>query len=303
MKRQFDLLWLDFKETAFNDCKPSLITKMRFFNEIERYFIGLFKIKTKSKLQDFENEFFQYLVRYGELFVTKINNEIQLWQVHQKYNKGIKVHKVKVSLIEENNKYYNQYSKQITLINNKQGIYVKWKPQPTPLIMEAYDFINDQFNAYKLFINALITDNKKFIYTTNNNDTDTANKELESILDVNKPYIININPLSQNKHHIQNKITPLEFGHDQANQAFINLTNIRNFWKDILGMVTPTDNKKERKNLSETHSENYNSENTEIMILRNLNNFAKQWNQLYNENLQFEESQELKEITEDAQQK
>lgn len=41
-------------------------------------------------------------------------------------------------------------------------------------------------------------------------------------------------------------------------------------------MVVPTDNKKERKNLTETTSENYSSENTENITLRNLNCFAKQ---------------------------
>lgn len=294
-KRHYDLLWQDLKENAFNDCYNKTIVKMRFFDEIERYFTGLFKISKSSstKLKQIENEFFQYLVRYGELFVTNINNKVQLWQVFNKYNNGLHVEAVTARLIHENNPNYNQSTPIVKLINNKQGIYLKWKPKVTPLIIEANQFINDQYNAYRIFANSTITDGKKFTYTTNNNDTETAQQEINSFLNVEQPYIININPLSNNKHVIQNKITPLEFGHDQGQATYNNLTNIRNFWKDVLGIVTPTDNKKERKNLTETFSENYNSENSEILVLRNLNNFADQWNNLYQDDLSFEESIEL----------
>lgn len=290
-----NLLWEEYKNNAFSS-KCNNLLRMHFFNELERYHTGLFRFTNEtSYLNHIQNEFFKYLWRYGELFITYINGRVLLWQVHTKWNKGVEVEDLTASLIRENiNKYY-QDNKIVKFKNKVNGVYLKWEPTIIPAILKYDDYINAQFNLYTIFNNATITDSKKFIYTTNNNSEEIAEQEIQALLDPTKPYVLNINPFAREIFEVQNNFTELNTGANSAQGAYDNLMNMRNLWKDILGVVVPTDNKKERKNLIESVSENYSSENIETIILRNLNNFAKEWNQLTGDSLSFEETTNLTE--------
>lgn len=291
-------LWTRLREGVNGDFT---INKLLFFNELLNYHVGLFNSNGSNTFKEIENSFFKYLWLYGELFVSKFNGKIQLWEVQQKWNDGIYIDKIQVRLIRENNPSYFQDTKIITLKNNQQGVYVKWEQLVIPAIIKYWEYINTQSDLYTAFKNASITDTKKFIYTINNDSEEIAEEEIKSFLDPSKVFIKNINPFADKKEGIQNLISEFSTGESKSLIAFENLTNLRSFWKDVLGIVVPSDNKKERKNLMESINENYNSENVENTTLKNLNIFAEKWNEIYQDNLSFEENNEILSNTEEKE--
>lgn len=290
--KDINLLWNNLRECVGSGQKA--IDKFSFFIELQRYFTGLFKLENGSQeFKDIEIEFFTYLWRYGELFITKFNNQVQLWEVNQKWNNGIHIDKVKARLIIENNSKYYQDSKFVIFKNNVNGVYVKWEKDIIPALVRYWDYIEKQYELQEMLINSNRLDFKKFIYTTNNEAADITSKEINSFLDPTLPYILNINPLSTGKGEIQNLISEINLGESKSNMIYNNWVNYRNIMKDIYGIVVPNDNKKERKNLLESVNENYNSENSETITLKYLNNFANKFNELFGDNLSFGETNEI----------
>lgn len=298
--RDINLLWNNLRECIGS--ANNTIDKFSFFIELQRYFTGLFKLESGSKeFKDIEIEFFTYLWRYGELFITKFNNKIQLWEVSQKWNQGIYVEKVKARLIVENNARYYQETKFVIFKNNVNGVYVKWEKDIIPALVRYWKYIERQVELQEMLINSNRLDFKKFIYTTNNEAQEITAKEINSFLDPKSPFIVNINPLSTGKGEIQNLISEINLGESKSNMIYTNWVNYRNIMKDIYGIVVPSDNKKERKNLLESVNENYNSENSETITLKYLNNFAKQFNAIYGDNLSFSETNEIIQDTEEVE--
>ncbi|AAG01284.1 P38.4 [Mycoplasma phage P1] len=280
---------------SFKDVNNTL--RLLLFNELENYHISLFNVKSdndlSNKFKQIENTFYKYLWRYGELFVTFMNSSIQLWQVNEKYNNGIYLDSLNVTLISENLERFNQIGKRLKFKNNVNGVYLKWEENIFPAIIKYLDYINTQIDFLDSWKTAVKLDNKKFIYMINNNSSEITEQEIKSIMDNKSPFIKNINPLSQNQVETMNLFNEISFGASNSNQAYNNLTNLRSLFKDIFSIVRANDNKKERKNLMESSVENYKSENIEGQILKNLNNFGKAVETLTGQKIEFEENNEV----------
>ncbi|OWY73579.1 hypothetical protein B5M19_03865, partial [Mesomycoplasma hyopneumoniae] len=108
-----------------------------------------------------------------------------------------------------------------------------------------------------------------------------------------KPFIFNINPFTTKSADAANILVELNKGDSTSQITYQNLTNLRNFFKDVYGYALPKEFKAERKNLTESITENYVSENTEAIILKNLNNFLSKASKKWNLNLRFTKNQEL----------
>lgn len=271
---------------------PSCNSRLRehLFLELQNYFTSLYSINEESVLKPHENDLLTYLWLYGELYVTYINNQVQLWRIIKKHSYGLELKQVHVMLIQRHIPTNNEYAKVVQFKPGINGVYIKWDQVPMNARFKYDDYINDQITAKQIWDNAKVLSQKKIHYKRFNNSEDIITEEINSILDPNTPYILEIDPMATQKADIKNALSVVDLDSGGQQAAFQSLLDTRNFWKDVLGMVVPTDNKKERKNLSETTSENYSSENTENITLRNLNTFAKQWNALTSDNLVFSET-------------
>lgn len=269
------------------------------FLELQNYFTSLYSINDESILKTHENDLLTYLWLYGELYVTYINEQVQLWRVIKKHSYGLALKQVHVMLIQRHIPTNHDYAKVVQFKPGINGVYIKWDQVPLPARVKYDDYINDQITAKQIWDNAKVLSQKKIHFKRFNNSEDIITEEINSILDPNTPYILEIDPMATQKADIKNSLSVVDLDSGGQQAAFQSLLDTRNFWKDVLGMVVPTDNKKERKNLSETTSENYSSENSENITLRNLNCFAKQWNALTGDNLEFSETNTI--ITQEPQ--
>lgn len=305
-REKTSLLWTSF---LYNLDKQDFLFFKLLLNEIYNYNLGLFKIEDKEELSDneekffeIENKFYYYLIKYGEIFITNFNNEFQLWNINEKISDGINLKRVKAQLIQENQQVnYYQNSKIIEFWNLKQGIYVKWEEDILPAFLKYYNYIKYQIDFFKAWKTAAMLDNKKFIYNINNNSEEIAKREIESMLDPEKTFILNISPFTENNFEPMNLFKEVEKGESASKITYDNLINLRTYFKDIFGIALPRNDKKERKNLTESITENYATENIESIILKNLNTFAKQAKKLWNLNISFEKNREIiKNQTEEA---
>lgn len=264
-----------------------------FFKEIENYFLGLYSVEgdENSAFMPYVKGFLFYLFRYGQLFVKKIKNQYFFFQIEKIVYRSILPDIIHCREITPNNYHlYNSYNKTVIFKNYVDGVYVKWEAEPMAAIVKFWAITKMQSKFYKIFENQALLDNKKIIYKINNDSVAIADEELKSYFDVNTPFIKQINPLSLDEMKATNLMEPLNIGESHALKAYNNLQNFRTFWKDIFGMVTSTDNKKERKNLVESIGENVNSENAENNTISYLVDFSRDLFALYGDIIVFKEN-------------
>lgn len=290
-RQKTDLLWSSF---LYNLEKNDFVFFNLLYNEIINYNLSLFKAKAPDNFLEIENKLYYYLIKYGEIFITFFDNTFQFWVIKQKFSKGINLEFLEVQLIQENlAKNYYPATKIVKFRNLKNGIYLKWEENIVPSFLKYYSYIKLQLDFFKVWKTAAFLDNKKFIYNVNNSSQSISKKEIESILDPEKTFILNIAPFSENNFEPGNLFKEINTGMSNSNQAFTNLENLRKLFSDIFGFSVDKNNKKERKNLIESVSENYISENVENIILKNLNVFARQAKKLWNLDIAFEKNIEI----------
>lgn len=273
------------------------------FLQVSNYFIGLFENKNENEeFERVETTFFKWLWTYGELFVTKINNEYQFWCVNKKECDGINVKKVTCQLIYENYTYTTPNNlKMVNFVNGVDGVYVTWnRANIYPAVVLWWDYISQIVMLENIFINNTIWDNKKFIYFKNNNDNDIVNEELKEIMNPNTPFIKSISPITiSGKGGLsQNVFQTFDVGSSKAKEAYDNLTNYVNYVFNCMGIQAQQNMKKERKTMSESQMDLYNTINIENITLRSLKMFAKDMKKLYGDELDFERVTEITDITE-----
>lgn len=302
IREDAELYWTQMKLAInSNDFSNPFLYKWLFYQELQTYFTSLFCVKdnTGEKLRSYQNTFFKYLWQYGEIVVTYNNNILYLWQVQEKFNKGIHIDKVKVNLIQENTQTFNQNSKSIILKNNVNCVYVSWDNYNQSAIFKYWPYINKQYDMYKIFENACVLDSKKFVIDLNNDNNELSKLEKETILNPLEPVIYIHTPLGDNDSGQQNILKEITKGNSTSQLSYDNLVNFKKYWKDVFGMVNAVESNQDRTNLGQTIAQHYGSENSENLILRNLKDFALRFNKLYNDNLEFIETSNVNVIDND----
>lgn len=285
----------DITNNYFNLLSGDLSINFKFYKrfiEISNYFIGLFENKTDDEnFEKVESLFFKWLWIFGELFVTKFNDNYQFWSIVKKECDGIIVKNLECKLIYENYNYAMPNNLKTAKFENfKDGVYVCWNSANVyPAIVVWWEYIIQIVELENIFINNCIWDNKKFIYYRNNNDTEIVNEELQSISDSSSPFIKSISPITINgKGGLgQNTFQSFDFGDSKADKAYNNLQNYINYVFNKMGITAQVNLKKERKTMSESQMDLYNTLNIENITLRELKKFSVNAKKLWGANLDF----------------
>lgn len=292
-RESVDLLWNDIRYNLTNNKVLWFI----LFDELLNYHISLFKVTSENPFSNlfkqYETKFYSYLWKYGELFVTFFNNKVQFWNVNQKFGEENDIEKVRCQLIVEYQKEYYSPLKIVEFKNLVNGVYVKWNETIIPALVKYKYYVDTLVDFIEMYKKTSIMDMKKLFYVVNNSSENTIKREIDSILKSTDPFIYNINPWSENSPDVMNQFIEFKGNVATSGLMYQNITNWRNLFKDIFGMAIPNDNKKERKNLSETLTENYTSENIETLILKNLTVFGQQVALITGQELEFEETNKI----------
>lgn len=291
-RQERDILLHDIKYNAKTDEK---ILFFLLFNEIVNYNLGLFKLDKKEhytpieeQFLELENLFLRYLILNNELFITYLDNKFQFWYIKEKEYNGLELSRLRVQQVSK-----SKTQPKIVEFNPSKGILVIWDINEMDLLVKVKGYLDLQIEFFKAWKTSVYLDNKKFIYNINNNSERISETEINSMLDPSKPFIFNINPFTTKSADAANILVELNKGDSTSQITYQNLTNLRNFFKDVYGYALPKEFKAERKNLTESITENYVSENTEAIILKNLNNFLSKASKKWNLNLRFTKNQEL----------
>lgn len=291
-RQERDILLHDIKYNAKTDEK---ILFFLLFNEIVNYNLGLFKLDKKEQYTrieqqflELENLFLRYLILNNELFITYLDNKFQFWYIKEKEYNGLELTSLRVQQVSK-----SKTQPKIVKFNPSKGIIVIWDINEMDLLVKVKGYLDLQIEFFKAWKTSVYLDNKKFIYNINNNSERISQTEIDSMLDPSKPFIFNINPFTTKSADAANILVELNKGDSTSQITYQNLTNLRNFFKDVYGYALPKEFKAERKNLTESITENYVSENTEAIILKNLNTFLSKASKKWNLNLKFTKNQEL----------
>lgn len=267
------------------------------YNDILDYFIGLYKdFSEHPAFEEIQVDFFKYLRSLGELFVTYIGGEFQLWEIQRKHWIGLKLIAVDCTLISPNP------DKNIArFVPDFHGIYTMWGSRPENSWVGWYHIIKNLVILENAFLTNAIQDIKKLEYRNNANNEAIAREEKASMLDPTTPWFETKNPISHRNGDeglkMQNKVIPVSFSSEAvSNRAYENLVNYRNYKFDLKGMAVPYQMKKQEKNVGETNQDIYNTLNIESITLRNLQLFARKANKLWGLNLSFKQTTDLKEM-------
>lgn len=272
------------------------------FLQIQNYFAGLYEqTKEDNNFEEIETKFFKWLWTYGEIFVTYFNEQFQLWSIINKKVNGMYIEEVEAQLIFDNYSYATPNNfKKATFKNGIHGIYVTYNSaQPLAAIVFWWDYICNLVDLEKRFLNNTIWDSKKFIYYQNNGDDEIKNLETSSFTNSDSPFIVNVSPISLagKSGQAQNIIQKIDSGTSMSDQAYNNLLNYQNYVWNCMGMMAPNELKKERKTTSEANLDTYNTLNIEQLTLRELKKFSKKAKELWNIDLDFDLTTNLKEMT------
>lgn len=262
------------------------------FLMLQSYFVGLFENKTDDEIfEEIETDFFKWLWLNGEIFVTFFNGGLQIWNITKKFTDGCHVKKVECNLITKDLEiHHKNYTNYTTFENGVNGIYLQWNNVVMPSIVLWWDYLCTIWRLEQQFLKNTIWDSKKFIYTINNDDVHISKMEQDSLSDPFSPFIKNVSPTSiiGKGGIIQNIFTHLDTGSSKSDQAYNNLLNYQNYVFNQMGVMSPINNKKERKTMSESSLDVYNTVNIENITLRQLKRFAKKAKKLWGLNLDFE---------------
>ncbi|MDI4567725.1 MAG: hypothetical protein E7Y34_01430, partial [Mycoplasma sp.] len=282
-----------YQKQAINDFVPTIyyatldLAKnkgakfIKWVRWLSQYFSGLFQENSGNELwYKYHNDFINLLIHNGELFVSydKLNNEIILWEVRNKYYRNSTLISVRATKWNPNQKIIidNGYVKQYTLINNIDGVYLSFiNSQYKGLIHEWYDYINEFIKLENNYLNACLFDTKKWEVHYLGGDVNEARHLINSLTNDESPFIYIVNNIESGE--LKNlAIKPLEATQtvSKASQAFDNLKNYITFIFNNEGLAVPIDFKKERKTTSEAKVDIYNTYNTEGIILKNLEAFS-----------------------------
>lgn len=273
---------------------------------VQAYFNGMYESNGDESFKDIELDFLKYNWANGEIFVTRINEDYQIWEVVKKYKLGTRVLSVDARLISEDSNSDNQI---YSFINNVHGVYTKWSTsglsswyfwwrplQKLAKMLTSFEVSTD-FDAKKMF--RIFTHTNKLIMA----------KEKYAMQDPTNPYI-DIYQKDEQQTSAEAtakseevKVMPTIYkeitADSKSNQIFENIQNYYSFIQRVNGVATPQEFKASRKNSLESSTDIYDTVNKEDITLRQLKKFSREAKKLWNVDIRWEKNFKLEEATED----
>jgi len=263
---------------------------------IQNYWVGIYRCENEN-FKDIELDFFKFCWTLGEIFVTYINQEFQLWEVIKKYKQGLKTIAVDARLVSDNSDSDNEIYR---FMNNLHGLYVKWNITGLSSWFYYWRIINNISNLEQAFLLSCYSDSKKWYQIVNHTNKAVLDKEREIFLNPKLPFIT----IFQRDITVSDKgVIEADLGagtgykeikgESKSSALFQNLQNYTQFVFNYSGMSVPMQNRESGKTDNENGADFYNTSNLEDIPLRNFKIFTNQAKKLWNLDLQFRKNNQL----------
>lgn len=265
---------------------------------IQNYWVGIYKCENEQ-FREIELNFFKFCWTLGEIFVTYINNEFQLWEIVKRYKQGLKMIAVDARLVSDNSDS-DKDNEIYRFANNIHGIYVKWSLTGLSSWFYYWRIINNIAKLEQAFLLSCYSDAKKWYKIVNHTNQTVLNKERDIFLNPKEPFITifqrDIASGGENQ-----RDTDLGAGtgykeikgESKSSALFQNLQNYTQFVFNYSGMAVPMQNRESGKTDNENGADFYNTANLEDIPLRNFKIFTKNAKKLWKIDLFFSKNNQL----------